>query len=294
LILKGKNIVITGSGRGIGRHVAIACAKEGANVGITSRTIEELNETKKLIEDLGTNVKVVVETGDISKIEEVERIFKSFYDQLGPLSGVIANAGYSRMGDSHEFDLEKFQITLDINILGVYYSFRASYPYLKKDDKKDRARFIITGSAAYPAAMPKFAAYTVSKYGVVGLMKALAGEYKRENITFNQVLPTMVWTKLQTPKAADPNIPKPDAMLNPWDFTDEYIFLLSEEANRVNNELIFTQDFQQVRKLISEAPVDKKENWETFESYLRESSSKLLENVKKFRKLIEFLIKRTN
>jgi Short-chain dehydrogenases of various substrate specificities len=50
MLLRGRNIVITGSGRGIGKTVAIACAKEGANVGLTSRTLEELNNTKKEIE----------------------------------------------------------------------------------------------------------------------------------------------------------------------------------------------------------------------------------------------------
>ena len=58
-ILKGKNIVITGSGRGIGKYLAIACAREGANVGLTARTLEELNAVKKEIEELGTGVKVV-------------------------------------------------------------------------------------------------------------------------------------------------------------------------------------------------------------------------------------------
>ena len=53
---------------------------------------------------------------------------------------------------------------------------------LKKDDKKDKARFIVTGSAAFPNVMPRFAAYSASKYGAAGLTKELAQEYKKENI----------------------------------------------------------------------------------------------------------------
>ena len=75
MLLKGKNIVITGSGRGIGKAMAIAFAKEGANLGLTSRTLDELNDTKKEIENLGAGVKVVVRTGDITKYEETEEIF---------------------------------------------------------------------------------------------------------------------------------------------------------------------------------------------------------------------------
>ena len=70
MLLKGKNIIITGSGRGIGRHIAIACAKEGANLGLAARTLEQLNETKRLIEDLQIEgVNVVVHTADVTKLE---------------------------------------------------------------------------------------------------------------------------------------------------------------------------------------------------------------------------------
>ncbi|MHA2121139.1 MAG: SDR family NAD(P)-dependent oxidoreductase, partial [Promethearchaeota archaeon] len=153
MLLNGKNVVITGSGRGIGRAVALACAKEGANIGLTSRTLEQLNIVKTEIEELGTGVKVVVINGDITNYNEVEKIFKAFHEDLGPLNGVIANAGSSWRANAHEVPPEKFATVINANILGVFYTFRASYPYLKKDDKNDKARFIITGSAVYPTVM---------------------------------------------------------------------------------------------------------------------------------------------
>ena len=167
MFLKGKNIIITGGGRGIGRYVAIGCAKEGANIGITSRTIEELNHTKKEIDDLNLGVKVIVKTADITKYPEVEKVFKDFNDELGPFDGVIANAGAARRGVTHEFDPDAFSLIILVNIVGVFNTFKAAYPYLKKDDKRNKGRFIITGSAAYPNAMPQFAAYTASKYATV-------------------------------------------------------------------------------------------------------------------------------
>ena len=290
-MLKGKTIVITGSGRGIGKSVAIACAKEGANIGLTARTMEELNNTKKEIEDMGVNVKVIVKTADITKFEEVGKIFKEFQDELGLLNGVIANAGASRMGNTHEFDNEIFDTILKVNILGVFNTFKAAYPYLKKDDKKFKARFIITGSEAYPQAMPKFAAYAATKYATVGLQRALVAEYKRENITFNQILPMMVDTKLtRGEKAGDGN--KPDSIMNPWELNDYYLFLLSDDANRINDQLIMSSDIQTVKKIIKEAPADKKENWDNFKIYLEEKSPKTFVNVKKLGKFIEFLLSR--
>jgi 3-oxoacyl-[acyl-carrier protein] reductase len=291
MLLKGKNIVITGSGRGIGKAIAIACAKEGANVGITSRTIKELNSTKKEIEDLGLEVKCVVRTSDITNFQEVMESFNTFHDELGPINGVVANAGYSRMWATHEFINEKFAEILNVNILGVFHTFKAAYPYIKMDDKNDKARFIITGSEAYPNAPSRLTAYVASKYAVVGMQKALASEYKRENINFTMVLPTQVdTTLLRGKKAGDGN--KPPHVLNPWDLNDYYLFLLSEEANRIDNGLIFSYDFQEVKRILAEAPSGKKENWEVFKDFFVEKAPKSFDNVKNYGKLVDFIISR--
>ena len=291
MLLKGKNVVITGSGRGIGKAVAIACAKEEANIGLISRTIEELGKVKKEIEELGAGVKVIVKPADLTKFEEVEKAFKEFDSELGLLNSVIANAGYSRMWATHEFINEKFAEILNVNVLGVFYTFKAAYPYMKKDDKKDKARFIITGSEAYPNAPSRLTAYVATKYAVVGMQKAMAAEYKRENINFTMVLPTQVDTSLlRGKKAGDGN--KPEHVLNPWDLNDYYLFLLSEKANRIDNGLIFTYDFQEVKRVLAEAPSDKKENWEVFKEYFKEKAPKSYDNVKNYGKLVDFIISR--
>ena len=292
MLLKGKTIVITGSGRGIGKSVAIACAKEGANLGLTARTIDELNEVKDEIINLGTGVKVSVKTSDVTKYEEIEDAFKVFHKDLGEFNGVIANAGYSRMWDSHEFDSNKFSEILTINVSGVFFAFKAAYPYLKRDDKNNKSRFIITGSAAFTNPMPKLAAYTASKYAVVGLQNALALEYKKENINFNMVLPTQVDTRmLRGSKAGDGK--KPPNVMNPQELNDYYLFLLSDKANKTDNALIFTNDFNEVKNLLSRTPLVKRKNWEVFKPYLEENAPKIYSNVRKLGKLVEFLINST-
>ena len=292
MLLKGKNVVITGAGRGIGKAIALACAKEGANLGLVARTIEELNNTKKEAEDLGTSVKVIVQSADVTNFQEVMEAFMTIHEEIGFFNGVIANAGYSRMWTTHEFINEKFAEILNVNVLGVFYTFKAAYPYMKKDDKKDKARFIITGSEAYPNAPSKLTAMVASKYAVVGMQKAMSAEYKRENINFTMVLPTQIDTSLLRGKnAGDGN--KPDHVLDPWDLNDYYLFLLSEYANRVDNGLIFTYDFQKVKKILAEAPSGKKENWEAFKDYFREKAPKSFNNVKNLGKLVDFIIIRS-
>jgi len=291
MLLKGKNVVITGSGRGIGRAIAVACAKEGANVGITSRTLEELNGTKKEIESLENGVKVILKTADITNYDEVEKMLKEFKEEMGPLNAVIANAGASGRYDTHKFTPEKFDLIMDVNVNGVFHTFKAAYPVLKMDNKKDRARFIITGSAAYPNAMPKFAAYTASKYAVVGLQKALHLEYKRDNLNFTMVLPTMVDTQLlRGDKAGDGNAPP--SVMSPKELEDYYIFLLSEDANRVSDELLITTDFEKIKDLIQEAPAEKTADWDTFKEYLEEEHSKAYENVRKSWRMVKFLLEK--
>ena len=273
MLLKGKTVIITGSGRGIGKSLAIACAKEGANVGLTARTIDELNEVKDEIINLGMGIKVSVKTADVTKYEEIENAFKVFHEDLGEFHGIIANAGYSRMWNSHEFDSNKFLEIMTINVSGVFFAFKAAYPHLNKDDKNNKSRFIITGSAAYTNPMPKLVAYTASKYAVVGLQSALALEYKKENITFNMVLPTQVDTRmLRGRNAGDGN--KPPNVMNPQELNDYYLFLLSDNANKIDNALIFTNDFGEIRNLLSKAPPVKRENWEVFKPYLEEMHPK--------------------
>ena len=291
MFLKGKNIIITGSGRGIGKAIAIACAKEGANLGLISRTVEEINQTKDEIEKLGFNNSVFVNKADVTNYADLTNTFKLFFNKLGLFNGVIANAGYSRMWATHEFDNEKFSEILNINVLGVFHTFKAAYNLMNKEDKKDKARFIITGSEAYPNAPSRLTAYVASKFAVVGMQKAMASEYKRENINFNMILPTQVDTKLLRGRNAGGGN-KPVHVLNPWDLNEYYLFLLSPEANRIDNVLIFSYDVNEVKKILSEAPLDKRESWDSFKIYLEEKAPELYNKVKNLGKLIDFIISR--
>ena len=291
MLLKNKNIVITGSGRGIGKSIALDCAKEGANVGLTARTVKELNSVRDQIESLNLAVKVSVHEGDITDFDKVKNIFKSFYEDLGPINGVVANAGWRDSQPSLEYDLNTFHRILDVNIMGVYYSFRASFPYLKMDDKKDKARFIVTGSAHFLRTAPLYLPYTIAKYGVVGLISSLSEEFKRDNITFNMVLPQRIDTFLtRGENAGDEN--KPPGFLYPSEITDYYIFLLSEMANKYNFQLFNTFDFETLKKIIRESSLEKKKDVNTFLEELELKNETLHRNCKKFSLFIEFLLNR--
>ena len=175
--------------------------------------------------------------------------------------------------------------------MGVFYTFRTAYPYFQKDDKNNKARFVITGSAVYPSVMGGFSSYTASKYGVVGLQRELATEYKKENILVNMILPVQVDTKLlRGRKAGDGN--KPPGVLNPEDLIDYYLFTLSDQANKVNDELIYPSNFEAMKMIIKETPEAQKQDWNTFKEFLEEKSPNLHNNIKKLGKLGEFIFNR--
>jgi 3-oxoacyl-[acyl-carrier protein] reductase len=291
ILLQGKNIGITGGGRGIGRAVAIACAKEGANLGLFALEAEELDGTKKDIEKLGTGSKVVVKTGDVTKFEDVDKAFKEIFQALGPLNGVLANAGTYWKKETHDLDPADFSRVMNVNVLGVFNTFKASYPCMKKDDKADKARFIITGSAIYPNAdqMPKYACYAASKWAVAGFQKSVAAEYAKENIAFTMISPTMVDTRLLRGKKAGDG-QKPPTVMDPDELGVYFTFLLSAEANKLSDVIVDVNEMQAVRKFVQEAPAEKKASWDVFKEYFEEKEQGLAQNTRKLKKLTEFFL----
>jgi effector-binding domain-containing protein len=106
------------------------------------------------------------------------------------------------------------------------------------------------------------------------------------------ILPMQVDTRmLRGRKAGDGN--KPPGVLDPEDVTDYYIFVLSEYANRINDELIYPSSYEAMKLIIREIPEEKKESWDTFKTYLEEKSPNLYTDVKKLGKLCEFIVDRS-
>jgi short-subunit dehydrogenase len=140
--------------------------------------------------------------------------------------------------------------------------------------------------------MGGFSSYTASKYGVVGLQRELATEYKRENILVNMILPMQVDTKMLRGRRAGDGSKAP-GVLDPEDLNDYYLFLLSDDANRVNDKLVYPNSFEAMKIIIQKAPKEKIVNWETFKNYLEEASPNLYNEINKFGKLGEFILNRS-
>lgn len=195
-LLQGKNALITGAGRGIGRAVAIALAKEGVNVGLLARSEENLKAVAKEVEAEGVKaegVKAVIATADVSSYEEVTTAIEMLKNGLGSIDILINNAGISKFGKFLELDVADWEKIIQVNLMGVYYATRAALPSMIEQQSGD---IINISSTAGQKGAPVTSAYSASKFGVLGLTESLAMEVRKHNIRVTALTPSTVATDM--------------------------------------------------------------------------------------------------
>ncbi|MEK5069003.1 3-ketoacyl-ACP reductase [Sporosarcina sp. FSL K6-1508] len=212
-IIKGKNAIITGAGRGIGRATAIAFAKEGINVGLIGRTAENLEKVVKELSEY--DIVVTMATADVSDNESVIAAVEHIKSELGPIDILINNAGIGKFGKFLELSPEEFKNIIDVNLMGVYYVTRAVLPEMIERESGD---IINISSTAGQKGAPVTSAYSASKFGVLGLTESLMLEVRKHNIRVSALTPSTVATDL----AFDENLTdgNPDKVMQPEDLAE--------------------------------------------------------------------------
>ena len=167
--LKGKAAVVTGGGSGIGRELALACAREGMGVMLADIDEPGMKETAALIAPLGA----VVETMrcDVSKPQEVEALANMAWKRLGYVRLVFNNAGVAVAGPAWTATLEDWKWTFDINLMGVVHGIRAFVPRMIAQGGEGHV--VNTASVAGLVNIPGSAVYCASKHAVVSLSECL-------------------------------------------------------------------------------------------------------------------------
>ena len=211
--LKGKNALITGGGRGLGKAVAVALANEGVNVGITGRNEESLKTTVAELEKLG--VKAAYSVFDVEEMAQVEQGVASIASQLGGIDILINNAGVGDFGSFEEMPVETWEKVMKVNLFGVYYVAKATLPYLKQNKEGD---IVNVASTAGLKGAPNMSAYCASKAAVISLSQSLMAELRKFNISVITLTPSTIATDMSIEgKLTDGN---PEKVLQPEDFAE--------------------------------------------------------------------------
>ncbi|RKL29973.1 hypothetical protein BFJ70_g10269 [Fusarium oxysporum] len=161
--LAGKNVLITGSGRGIGREIALAMARAGANVCVTARTSSQVEETKAEIVSLGLDGKVIGIVANVLKLDDQERLVREFREQLGPVDVLVCNAGSNIFQPFHLTNATDWWDIMELNVRAPVELTRLVLPEMRE---RNQAVIIYTSSRAAKADLPWTTAYNCAKTSV--------------------------------------------------------------------------------------------------------------------------------
>jgi NAD(P)-dependent dehydrogenase (short-subunit alcohol dehydrogenase family) len=238
--LEGKAAVITGGDSGIGRAVAVAFAREGADVLISYLAEEETDalETARAVEAAGR--RCVRVPGDIQDESHCVRLVGRAVEEFGRLDVLVNNAAFQMMrGGIHEISSEEFDRTFRTNVYATFYLCKAALPRMQKGGS-------IINTASIQAYQPsaELMAYAATKGAIVTFSKALATDAMKRGVRVNVVAPGPIWTPLITSTmphekyeefGADTPEGRPG---QPAELAPVYVFLASQESSYVCGEVI--------------------------------------------------------
>jgi 3-hydroxybutyrate dehydrogenase len=189
--LRGKTVLVTGGGRGIGRAIALAFAAEGSHVIVTGRTQAALDEVAKEVRC--SRAKVLPLACDVTQKKEIEDLKKRIASELGPVEVLVNNAGIAPAVSFLEMEDSLWEEVMRVNLTGTYNCCKVFLPEMIA---AKWGRIVNIASTVAKTSYPNISAYASSKHAVLGLTRSLAVETAKFGVTVNAVCPGYVDTGL--------------------------------------------------------------------------------------------------
>jgi NAD(P)-dependent dehydrogenase (short-subunit alcohol dehydrogenase family) len=226
--LKNRVCLITGAGRGIGKAIALAYAREGAKLALCARTGSELEQTLAELRERGADCSGW--TCDVSLEDSVKEFVGNVQQKFSRIDTLVNNAGVmTRPVPMTDLDVKKWDYTIAVNLRGPFLVSRAVVPIMTKHKS---GSIINVSSMIGRGAYANFSAYAASKWGLEGFTVTLAAEIRSSNIRVNSVDPGYVATKI-----TGYNGSKPESV------TDVFIYLASDESKNVTGKMLSTSGY---------------------------------------------------
>ncbi|WP_230475493.1 3-ketoacyl-ACP reductase [Faecalibacter bovis] len=191
--LNGKTALITGAGKGLGKAMALALAKEGVNLLLVGRTLSDLETVASEAKTIDDTISVSISTADISELQEVKNSVNELTENAASIDILINNAGILRVGGILDLPIEDFENTIKTNVLGTYYVMHEVLPYLTQQTSSD---IINIASTAGLKGNANLSAYGASKAAVINMTEAVMQEFRKKGVRVTTINPSTIATEM--------------------------------------------------------------------------------------------------
>ncbi len=239
--LEGKNAVVTGGGRGVGRAISLAFAQEGANVIVNYAGNEKTaNEVVGMIQAMGR--KAVAVKGNVAVEEDAKKIVDACVENFGSIHILVNNAGISKPAMLHKLTVDVWDEVVDVQMRGPWLCIKAASKYFME---QKYGRIINVTSVAGVVGTIGQINYAAAKGGVVTLTKSAARELARYNVTANVISLGIVTTDMTMTLQTDEKLKEiyvKRILLNryaePEDVSPAFVFFASDDSRYITGQVL--------------------------------------------------------